>query len=154
MFERGGGPQGISITCSIELTHTHLQRVADVDEEGVAVGGHGYPLPAVAQRDLQAGRAVGAQHGDELRVGVLAEPRGAAAQALQLRAGRVVVHAEHLVAALLRHHRAQRVQGRNSQTLRHRLQHAHRHVPHTRDVPVQRVPATSAPAYIIRTWRG
>jgi hypothetical protein len=46
-----------------------LQGVADVDEEGVPVERDGGP-GAVPQRDLQAGRAVGAEHRDDLRVDV------------------------------------------------------------------------------------
>ena len=121
----------------------YLQRVADDDEEGVAVGRHGHPPPVVVERDLQAGRAVGAQHGHQLRVRVLAEAGDAARvrQALQQRARRVVVDPEHLIARRVRHHAAQRVPRRHAEPLRHRLEHRRRHAPHGGDVLVYRVPA-------------
>lgn len=116
---------------------TYLESVADVDEKGVAVAvvRHGRP-GAVTEGDLQPGGAVGAEHGDDLRVGVLAEPRQVrpAAAAQLIGARRVVVHPEDGVAVLARHQPRQRVRRPDAEPLRHQLQHAARHPPHRRAV--------------------
>lgn len=119
--------------------HTpYLQCVADIDEEGLGVGGHGDP-GAVPQRDLQPGRVVGAEHGDDLRVGVLAEPRQPPRPHRLVGPRRVVVHPQHGVAVPVQHQPAEHAVVVEAQPLRHQLQHPARHAPHRRDVLVQNI---------------
>jgi hypothetical protein len=122
----------------LDGTMEYLQRVADIDEEGFRVGGHGHP-GAVPQRDLEAGRVVGAEDGDDLRVGVLAEPR----QPPRLRRWRVVVHPQHGVAVPVQHQPAEHVPVVEAQPLRHQLQHRAGHAPHRRHVLVQHSTSTA-----------
>ncbi|GJN15211.1 hypothetical protein PR202_gb02104 [Eleusine coracana subsp. coracana] len=115
----------------------YLERVSDVDEEASRVGWHGGP-PSVPELDLEARGAVGPEHGDDLRVRVLPEPGHAAVPRRQYRAGRVVVHPKHLVAAFpANHHPPQHVAVHQSQPLRHQLQHAPAHLTHRRRVLLQ-----------------
>ena len=67
---------------------TDLKEIADVDEERGGVSRHLDPLAAaVGQEHLQAVDVVGAEHAEDLRVGVLAEPDGGAIHAAVAVAG-------------------------------------------------------------------
>ena len=125
----------------------YLQRVTNIDEEGALVGRHGDP-GAVAQRDLEAGGGVGAEHRDDLRVGVLAEPGHPATaavklQLLRLGARRVVVDAQHGVAVVVQDQPREGVP-LQAQPFRHELQHLARHPPHRHRVLVEKIAACTA----------
>ncbi|BAS95319.1 Os05g0561000, partial [Oryza sativa Japonica Group] len=129
-----------------------LEGVADVDEEGIGVGGHGDPAGrggvVSAEEDLEARGAVGPEHGDDLWVRVLPEARHAALVPVAARreeARRVVVHPQHLVAALAPHHHPPQhapplLRRPQPQPLRHQLHHPAPHPPHRPRVRLHRRP--------------
>ena len=61
-----------------------LQRIADIDDEGMRIGRHSYPLPVMLHFERRY--VVLLQHGYGTDVGVLADPHGQ----VRLRARRII----------------------------------------------------------------